>query len=79
MKNTEVKHLKRNDELVGIRVTNTKDETFVIPVIDVRRSEKERAYADSMIKANNVQKGSKFMKPSYSWYGPSYNTSMKSL
>ena len=77
MKKTTVKNLTRNDELVGIQVTNIKDETFTIPVIDVRRSEKERRYAKSMIKSVNVKTGSRYLNPSYSVMGYSYNKSMK--
>ena len=62
--------------LVGIKVETPK-ETFIIPVVDVRTSERHREAAEDIIKQSNIFKGSRFFKQSYSWYGFSYNTSMK--
>ena len=62
--------LDKDKNIIGIEVT-TDSKKFVIPVADVRVN---RERAESIIKAQN---SSKFLKPSYSWKGYSYNTSMK--
>lgn len=60
-------HNKQGD-LVGIKV-ETEKETFVIPVRDVRVN---RVKAEAAIKANNINTGSKFLRPSYSLMGYRY-------
>lgn len=71
--NTQVSHLKDNaGNLVGIKVKTSK-ETFIVPVLDVRRNEDARRRANAFIRAGNIQRGSKFMKISYSGYGYRYN------
>lgn len=77
MKQTKIFNLldKQND-LVGVRAETYKEE-FVIPVVDVRKSDKHRERAARMQKAVNIKNGSKFFKPTYSGMGYSYNTSMK--
>jgi hypothetical protein len=73
MKKTEVSHLKdKDDNLVGIKV-KTEEETFTVPVVDVRLSENKRNAAKAIIKAANIQRGSKHMKTSYSLWGYKYN------
>lgn len=57
-----------------IKVTPVSKPAFYIPVVDVRDGEEQRESANRMIKANA---SSKYMKPSYSVVGPSYNQSMK--
>lgn len=59
-----------NDNLVGIRVETRKD-TFTIPVADVRVN---RERAEKILKAQNK---SKYMKPTYSLMGYSYQSSSK--
>lgn len=49
-----------------------------IPVLDVRNSPEEREKIEKSIKANNKMKGSKYIKPSFSVLGHSYNDSFKS-
>lgn len=72
--NTKTTHLQNKDgEIVGIKVETLK-ETFTVPVLDVRRN---REIAELVLKGANIAKGSKYIKPSYSWYGYSYNHSMK--
>lgn len=63
--------------LVGYKVTKHEEKPFIIPVVDVRRGEKIRMIADYMQKIANIQKGSKFIKPSYSVLGFSYNAGRK--
>lgn len=70
---TVVTNLKNSDDqLVGIHVKTHEDE-FTVPVVDVRRSEDQRRKAKRIMKESNRAKGSKFIRPSYSWYGYSYN------
>lgn len=74
MKKTIVSHLKnKDDQLIGIHV-KTEEEKFTIPVADVRRNRKQ---VDAIIKASNIQRGSRFFKESYSGMGYSYNRSQK--
>jgi len=71
---TKISTLKKGNKFsYGIKV-KTEKETFVIPVVDVRDGEKERAISKSIIKAQNQ---SKFTKPSYSVMGHSYHVSRK--
>lgn len=74
MSNKDTKVLKRGENIVGYRVTNNKGEVFDIPVVDSRI---DSGKADWMIKNQNAQKGSQFIKPSYSLMGHSYNVSRK--
>lgn len=68
--------LNGNNEITGIKVTvmdnGVKDKEFIVPVLDARRSESERQTIQMQIKQNNKQRGSKFMKPSYSVIGKCY-------
>ena len=68
--------VKQSDALIGIKV-QTLDETFTIPIIDVRNGYSQRERAEEMVKANSIQNGSKYFKPSYSVLGYSYNNSRK--
>ena len=63
----------KDNQLIGIKVETDKEQ-FIIPVADVRRN---RGLVESIIKASNISKGSKFFKPSFSILGYSYNHSMK--
>lgn len=49
----------------------------LMPAIDVRDGVKARKRVNDIIKQDNVQRGSKFIKPSYSFHGYTYNMSMK--
>lgn len=49
---------------------------FIVPVIDVRDGEKERDLIKAQVKANSQ---SKFLRPSFSESGRSYQTSYKSI
>lgn len=62
--------------LVGIGIETNKDK-FIIPVVDVRRSEDKRRIANKINKASNAHRGSKYMKPSFAQHGLSYQTSHK--
>lgn len=81
---TKVEVLKAEDRYsYGIKVTTfhrfsgeQKDE-FIIPVIDVRDGDEHRRAAEKLERAGNAVKGSKFIKPTFSWYGINYNTSTK--
>lgn len=75
---TEVEHLK-SPELKShlIRVTKVGEKPFHIPVIDVRDGEDQRENAKAFLKTANYHKGSKYMKPSYSVIGLTYNDSTK--
>lgn len=59
---------KSNDDGGGIKM---------MPVLDVRDGEKMRIKVNQIVKQLNIEKGSKFIKPSYSGWGYSYNLSMK--
>lgn len=81
MKKTKVTHLTREftegiNTLVGIQV-ETEEDKFVIPVVDVRISPEARKKAESIIKNNRAEQGSKFFRPSFSVLGRSYNVSQK--
>lgn len=60
--------------LIGYKITKADDESFVVPVVDVRISAQHRASANACIKATNK---TKYLQPSYSVLGYSYNLSMK--
>lgn len=60
-----------------IEVSSLKKGKFVIPVVDVRDGKEDRELAERMLKDSNRVVGSKYFRPSYSWYGFSYNQSMK--
>jgi|GEM_PF-5132485 len=60
-----------------LKVTNTKGETFNIPVVDSRDNEEARQAVEFIEKEGNAVKGSSYIKPSFSFFGPSYNQSMK--
>jgi hypothetical protein len=59
--------------IIGIRV-ETINETFVVPIIDATLSEDNRRRVAAMEKA---MEKSKFMQPSFSGMGYSYNRSYK--
>jgi len=65
MKKTVVSQLKNNDDqLIGINV-KTEEETFTIPVADVRRN---REHVDAIIKASNIRKEASFLsRPILGW------------
>lgn len=46
-------------------------------LIDARKSPKHREVVDKIIKIENARKGSKYMKPSFSGNGLSYQVSHK--
>lgn len=74
---TKISVLKREGKLsYGIKVETDKG-SFVIPVIDVRDGESERGFVANTIKQSNVQNGSRFLRPSYSVRGLSYQNSYK--
>lgn len=60
----------------GIKV-QTHDDAFVIPVIDVRDGENERAAVNNIQKNQRRYTGSKFMSRSYAVGGNSYQVSHK--
>jgi hypothetical protein len=60
----------------GIKV-ETHDDAFVIPVIDVRDGENERATVNNISKNQRRYTGSKFMSRSYAVGGNSYQVSHK--
>ena len=57
----------------GIKV-ETEKETFVIPVVDVRDGDEARNQGERILKAANQ---SRFMRPSFSEMGRSYQVSRK--
>ena len=63
---------KNTKEIVGIRVETDKG-FFTIPIVDVRRSDDQRRKAERMNKGTK----SKFMSPSFSGNGLSYQVSHK--
>jgi hypothetical protein len=72
---TTVKHLTREDKKsYGIQVT-TKDDKFVVPVMDVRDGEQERAIVNNMVK--NSRQRSQFLQPSFGSGGNCYQVSQK--
>jgi hypothetical protein len=74
IKMTKVSYLFTKTEpkfLTGIRV-ETRNDNFVVPVVDVRRGDDARRKISSMEKAVNMQTGSKFFKSGYSENGRPY-------
>ena len=57
----------------GVKVETDK-ESFVVPIVDVT---KNRVKANAILKADTINKGSRFLKPSYSVLGRSYQVSQK--
>lgn len=73
MNKTKINHLlDKNDNLVGIEV-ETRKETFVVPVVDVRLGDSKRRKANQILKDANIKRGSKFMKQTFSLWGYKYN------
>lgn len=67
---------KRSHQLQVIKMDgNVESDRFNIPVVDVRDGEAERGYVNTSIKA--ASKPSKYMLPSFSVIGKSYQTSHK--
>lgn len=64
------------ERIIGVADESKKDGRFIIPVADVRRN---RGQVERIEKYANIEKGSKFFKPSYSLLGYSYNISMKNV
>lgn len=60
-------------KLVKEYIDGKEDDAFVIPVVDVRRGEDARRRVNEIVKQSNIQRGSKFFKPSYSVIVRSYN------
>lgn len=77
MKKTKVSLLTREGKLSHRIKVETHDDSFTIPVIDVRDGEIAREQAADIIKSRNIAQGSKFFSPSFSLHGYSYNHSMK--
>ncbi len=76
---TKVSTLKQDNRLsYGIKVetkgNRREQRDFVIPVMDVRDGSAERGAANTILKA---AKQSKFMRPTYSQGGNSYQVSQK--
>lgn len=74
---TKVSTIKKEGQLSHAIRVETDNDTFNIPVIDVRDGEKARISAEKVLKQANIAKGSKYFKPTFSLYGYSYNLSMK--
>lgn len=76
-KTSKQTNLLNGEKLVGIRVTKFTDgiesDRFDIPVVDVRHGAASRKRVSAIIKQQNIQRGSKYFKPSYSVIGRSYN------
>lgn len=70
---TKTKNIERDGRVIGIHVETDK-ESFTIPVADVRIN---RKMVERIQKAANIQTGSKYFRPSFSWSGYSYNMSRK--
>jgi hypothetical protein len=68
------KVLNSDNQWVGVRGYNKKDGDFVVPVLDARV---ERSKVISATYATNFSKGSKYMRPSNSVAGFSYQVSRK--
>lgn len=78
MKKTKVSRLTVEGKYSHRIQVETHMDKFTIPVVDVRDGEKERKAAKAIIKSSNISKGSKYITPSFSLLGYSYNHSMKS-
>lgn len=74
---TKVTTLKKENQLSHIIRVETAKDTFDIPVLDVRDGLPARSRANGILKARNYRTGSRFMKPSYSVGGNSYQNSFK--
>ena len=61
----------------AIQVLNSKEELFTVPVIYATDDEEARLTVEQMNKDSNRVRGSKFMKPSSSLIGRSYQESWK--
>lgn len=57
-----------------IKVSPKGKPAFFIPVIDVRDGEDQRNAAKSLLKASNMNRGSQYIKPTYTLFGENYNT-----
>lgn len=74
---TKVEILQPENKLsFSYRVT-TDQEQFIIPVVDVRDGDAYVKRVAELEKGANRQKGSKFFLPTASWFGATYNQSMK--
>lgn len=73
---TKVTPIIKNGNIVDLKIETKAKGTFLIPVCDVRVNRKR---AENLQKANNIAKGSRFMKPTMSWLGFTYNDSMKQI
>lgn len=77
-----------NDKFIGIRVVMPEDNkhfSFTIPILDVRSGgnirERIKAFTKNVVawfdpvasKVININRGSKYIKASYSWLGKPYN------
>lgn len=73
---TEATSLRQEDRyshLIKITPKSNK-RSFFIPVIDVRDGEEQREAAKNMLKASNILRGSKYLKPTYTMFGENYNS-----
>lgn len=67
---------KRSHQIQVIKMDgNIESDRFFIPVVDVRDGIPERGYVNTSLKASS--KPSKFMQPSFSVIGKSYQVSQK--
>jgi len=63
---------------IQVRQTKNKEgETIKVPVIDLTESEQHRKLGEHFLKADRINRGSKFMKPTFSVSGKSYQVSQK--
>lgn len=81
MKKQTQSHVFDEKEFVGIKCTisnNGQNENeFIVPILDTRRSMSDKENIKIQLKQANKIKGSKFLKPSYSVIGHSYQESYK--
>lgn len=75
-KTTRTFLLSKDKSLVGVEV-KTEDDKFIIPVVNVTKSDSRRKFGEKIIKSSNATKGSKYLKPSFSEWGKSYQISHK--
>lgn len=62
------------------RIAKDKDGTEIkVPVIDMRESEQHRKIGESFLKLDRINRGSKFLRPTFSVVGRSYQVSQKKL
>lgn len=64
----------KDNQWVGVQAKSKKEGDFIIPVMDVRR---ERSSVDRNTKSINSQRGSLYIRSSYSVAGFSYQVSRK--